>query len=73
MSRKMVSGGARFLGLTGPPGRRVRRFDGALGAEGCGIAFGDEYKVGVTVLTFMSPVLHDEGPEPPSFGRGLAP
>jgi hypothetical protein len=22
------------------------------------------------VLTFMSPVLHDEVPEPPSFGRG---
>ena len=28
----------RFLGLTGPMGRRVRKFDGAFGPEGCGIA-----------------------------------
>ena len=26
----------RFLSLTGPLGRRVLRFDGAYGAEGCG-------------------------------------
>ena len=26
----------RFLGLTGPMGRRVRKFDGAFGPEGCG-------------------------------------
>ena len=28
----------RFLGLTGPMGRRVPKFDGAFGPEGCGIA-----------------------------------
>ena len=31
--------------------RRVRKFDGAFGPEGCGIALaGDEYKVSVTGL-----------------------
>ena len=30
--------------MTGPMGRRVRKFDGAFGPEGCGIALaGDEY------------------------------
>ena len=29
----------RFLGLTGPMGRRVRKFDGAFGSEGCGGGF----------------------------------
>ena len=34
----------RFLGLTGPLGRRVPRFDSAFGAEGGGIALsGDEF------------------------------
>ena len=28
----------RFLGLTGPMGRRVLKFDGAFGPEGYGIA-----------------------------------
>ena len=32
------------LGLTGPLGRRVLKFDGTCGAEGCGIALsGDEF------------------------------
>ena len=30
----------RFLGLTGPMGRRVLKFDGAFGPEGCGLPFG---------------------------------
>ena len=30
----------RFLRLTGPSGRRVLRFDGSFGPEGCGIAYG---------------------------------
>ena len=30
--------GGRFLGLTGPMGRRVLKFDGAFGPEGCSIA-----------------------------------
>ena len=29
-------GAERFLSLTGPLGRRVLKFDGAFGAEGCG-------------------------------------
>ena len=29
--------GERFLGLTGPMGRRVLRFDGPCGPEGCGL------------------------------------
>ena len=50
---------------------RVLRFDGGFAAEGCGIAAfgGDEYKVSVTGLPLVSPVLHDEEPEPPSTGR----
>ena len=33
-----------FLGLTGPMGRRVLKFDGAFGPEGCGIALtGDKF------------------------------
>ena len=44
-----------FLGLTG------------LWPEGFGIAFGDEYIVSVTGPTSVSPVLHDEELEPPSF------
>ena len=34
---------------------------------------GDEYKVSVTRLPFVSKVLHDEEQKPPSFGRGVAP
>ena len=30
----------RFLRWTGPMGRRVRKFDGAFGPEGCGLPFG---------------------------------
>ena len=30
----------RFLGLTGPMGRRVRKFDGSFSPEGCGLPFG---------------------------------
>ena len=43
----------RFLRWTGPLGRRVLRFDGPCGPEGCGIALtGDEYEVSVTGFTF---------------------
>ena len=38
-----------------PGGRRVLKFDGAFGPEGCGIALlGDEYKVSVTCFAFLS-------------------
>ena len=48
-------------------GRRVLKFDGAFGPEGCGIALsGDEYKVSVTGFTF-SAIWHDKhyGNQPP--------
>ena len=36
-----------------PDGRRVRKFDGAFGPEGYGIALtGDEYEVSVTSLPY---------------------
>ena len=36
-----------------PYGRRVLKFDGAFGPEGCGIALtGDEHKVSVTSLPY---------------------
>ena len=50
----------RFLRWTGPMGRRVLKFDGAFGPEGCGIALsGDEYKVSVTGLAFCV-IWHDK-------------
>ena len=57
-------------------GAKVKRFLSltALRAEGCGIAAfgGDEYEVSVTGFTFVSLLLYDEVPEPPSSGRGGA-
>ena len=47
----------------------------ALRAEGCGIAAfgGDEYIASVTGFTLVATMLHDEEPELPSSGRGVAP
>ena len=43
----------KVLRMDRPDGRRVRKFDGAFGPEGCGIALtGDEYKVSVTGFAF---------------------
>ena len=40
------------------------------GSKGGGIALrAMKYEVSVTGLSFVSPVLHDEEPEPPSIGR----
>ena len=45
--------GVRVLKMDRPDGRRVLKFDGAFGPEGCGIALlGDEYEVSVTGLAF---------------------
>ena len=45
--------GVRVLKMDRPDGRRVLKFDGAFGPEGCGIALlGDEYEVSVTRLAF---------------------
>ena len=38
-----VGCGKRFLSLTGPMGRRVRKFDGPCGPKGCGIAHGGHW------------------------------
>ena len=38
-------------------GRKVRKFDGPCGPKGCGIAFGDGYKVNVTRFTFPPPTV----------------
>ena len=41
----------RVLRIDRPDGRRVLKFDGTFGPEGCGIALtGDEYEVSVTGL-----------------------
>ena len=43
----------KVLRIDRPEGRRVLKFDGAFGPEGCGIALsGDEYEVSVTDLPF---------------------
>ena len=43
----------KVLRIDRPEGRRVPKFDGAFGPEGCGIALsGDEYEVSVTGFTF---------------------
>ena len=50
-----------------PDGRRVLKFDGAFGPEGCGIALsGDEYEVSVTDLPFCI-IRHEKhyGNQPP--------
>ena len=49
----------KVLRIDRPGGRRVLRFDGAFGPEGCGIVlWGDEHKVSVTGLTFCV-IWHD--------------
>ena len=66
-------GGGRFRGsarndnrAAKQPGfREFRRF------RGCGIAYGDDYKVSVTGLPLVSPVLHDVEQKAPSLGRSL--
>ena len=51
LCRRVVKG--KVLRMDRPRGRRVLKFDGAFGPEGCGIALsGDEYKVSVTGLAF---------------------
>ena len=50
----------KVLRIDRPEGRRVLKFDGAFGPEGCGIALsGDEYEVSVTGFTF-SAIWHDK-------------
>ena len=52
--------GVRVLRIDRPDGRRVLKFDGAIGPEGCGIALtGDEHKVSVTGLAF-SVIWHEK-------------
>ena len=51
--------GKRFLGLTGPMGRRVRKFDGPSGRGLWYRPQGDEYKVSVTELAFYV-IWHDK-------------
>ena len=49
----------KVLRIDRPEGRRVLKFDGAFGPEGCGIALtGDEYEVSVTGFTFCV-IWHD--------------
>ena len=59
--------GVRVLKMDRPDGRRVLKFDGAFGPEGCGIALsGDEYEVSVTDLPFCI-IRHEKhyGNQPP--------
>ena len=44
----------KVLRIDRPDGRRVLKFDGASGPEGCGLPLcGNAYKVSVTGLTFL--------------------
>ena len=44
----------KVLRIDRPDGRRVLKFDGAFGPEGCGLPLcGNAYKVSVTGLTFL--------------------
>ena len=59
--------GVRVLKMDRPDGRKVLKFDGAFGPEGCGIALsGDEYEVSVTDLPFCI-IRHEKhyGNQPP--------
>ena len=66
--------GPRFDGPIGP---RVLRFDTACGCEGvvspAAMSIICRSAASVTGFTFVSLLLHDEVPEPPSIGRGVAP
>ena len=56
--------------LTAPAGLRVlkvRKFDGPAARRLWYRSAGDDYKVSVTGLAFVSSVLRDEKPRPPSF------
>ena len=61
-------GGACVTGSKGSEGSK-----GLKGSKGGGIAFGDEFYSQRYGIYFMSPVLHDEEPKPPSQGREVAP
>ena len=61
----------KVLRIDRPAGRRVLKFDGAFGPEGCGIALsGDEHEVSVTDSTFCV-IWHnkhyDDQPPPVAF------
>ena len=67
----------KVLRIDRPEGRRVLKFDGAFGPEGCGIALsGNEYEVSVTGFTF-SIIRYDKhyGNQPPpvAFSPPLVP
>ena len=66
-------GGGRFRGFARNDNRAAKRpgFREFRRFRGCGIAYGDDYKVSVTGLPLVSPVLHDEEQKAPSLGRSL--
>ena len=57
----------RFLGLTGPMGRRVLRFDGPCGPKGCGIALRAMSIYAVSRQFILAPT----GAVPPQRQRGF--
>ena len=60
----------KVLRIDRPDGRRVLKFDGAFGPEGCGIALsGDEYEVSVTDLPFCIIWQNKHSAELSAFGR----
>ena len=69
MCRRVVK--EKVLRIDRPAGRRVLKFDGAFGPEGCGIALsGDEHEVSVTDSPFCviwQNKHYDDQPPPVAF------
>ena len=64
--------GRKVLKIDRPKGRRVLKFDGPLARGLWYRPAGNDYKVSVTGLAFVSPAVHGEVPVSPSSGRGDA-
>ena len=62
--------GRKVLKIDRPKGRRVLKFDGPTARGLWYRPAGNDYKVSVTGLAFVSSAVHGEVPEPPSLGRG---
>ena len=62
--------GRKVLKIDRPKGRRVLKFDGPTARGLWYRPAGNDYKVSVTGLAFVSPAVHGEVPVSPSSGRG---
>ena len=65
--------GRKVLKIDRPKGRRVLKFDGPTARGLWYRPAGNDYKVSVTGLAFVSSAVHGEVPEPPFLWKGGTP